>query len=184
MPDETSQSQPPVQQINLPQSVPPGFMVKMLDSMPSFVTGLVGSFLGIALAVVIVLKIGGMDVAFARVVNAYAIGLEKQMTDMTMSSADLSASAKALTAAVDNLQGVVAAIKVQTDANTAEIAAMKDSVAKIGGALIGFEAKTKILDSRLSVMETWACDHEDKVGKTSEFGRTQCKRTIKQGRSP
>jgi len=66
MPEEIAPQHAPIMQQQV--AIPAGFMSKMLEAMPKFVTGLVGSFLGISLSFVIVLKIGGMDVAFARVI--------------------------------------------------------------------------------------------------------------------
>jgi len=62
------------------------FISKALDHTPSFVVGFVGAFLGIAIAIVTVLKLGGLDVPFNRIVNAYAASIEASLTKIEKST--------------------------------------------------------------------------------------------------
>lgn len=62
------------------------FISKALDHTPSFVVGFVGAFLGIAIAIVTVLKLGDLDVPFNRIVNAYAASIEASLTKIEKST--------------------------------------------------------------------------------------------------
>lgn len=135
-------------------TVPPGFMSKMLDVMPKFVTGLVGSFLGISLAFVIVLKIGGMDVAFARVVNAFAAGLEAQMTQIGKSADKLASSIDTLNESMREVQIIVNGTRER---------------------LTILENQADSLSKRTEALEKWACSHEQRVARPEEFGSPLCK---------
>lgn len=137
--------------------IPQGFTTKMLESMPSFVTGLIGSFLGIAISIVIVLKLGGMDVAFSRVVNAYATALETRLVQTQVTADNMAAAFERLDVKLKEQDEAIVTLQSTSESN--------------GKRLETVEKSARALGDRLEDVEKWACgiDSRGRGKKPSEL---------------
>lgn len=139
--------------------IPQGFAGKMIDSMPSFVTGLIGSFLGIALSIAIVLKVGGMDVAFSRVVNAYATALETRMAQQTQ------ATAESMAATFAKLDREINRLNQINDT----VMSIQTAGAALEKRMIVVEEDTRTMGERLQTVVRWACSDKRRPMSDADF---------------
>lgn len=151
--------------------VPPGFMEKALDSMPRFVMGLVGSFLGIAISGVIILKMGGLDGVVLRMANAYAAGFEVQMNQIARDTGKLGAIVTKLdemAAAIDAVNTRVGAVEAATDRRVAEVVKTVRAIEEKVDAVVfrvdasdrkasGALSRADLAHDQLDNINDWAC---------------------------
>lgn len=159
-------------------AIPSGFMSKMLDSMPRFVTGLIGSFLGVAIAVVIVLKLGGLDNVVIRIANSYAAGLEASMAKLATETdklADISAKFEAINAELTSVNGRLAQAEViAKDAQNRAQNALHQGTA-LADTVSGMQRDMELQNGKVNRLLDWACGHEKRVAKPAEFTSSACR---------
>lgn len=158
--------------------IPSGFTEKMVDSMPRFVTGLIGSFLGVAMAVVIVLKLGGLDNVVIRIANIYAAGLESSMDKLATETdklADISAKFEALDANLATVNSRLAQTEILAkDAYNRSQASLHQGNA-IADTVEGMQRDMELQTGRVNKLIDWACGHEKRVARPAEFTVSACR---------
>ena len=74
---------PPPSPPQLPGQSYGGFADRALHAVPGWALGFIGTFIAIAIALFIVVKLGGLDSAVQRIAGAYATRIENSVTELT-----------------------------------------------------------------------------------------------------
>ena len=141
--------------------IPSGFVNKMINAMPPFVNGIVGSFLGISIAILVVLKLGGMDVPLSRIINAYAAGIEAQVGQVARNSATMVSITAEIKQQVALISEKATRLEKQAAEQSLTLNDLDSRVSKVTGRVFAAETQTQALDERINGLERWACGQPD-----------------------
>lgn len=97
------------------RSVDQGSFINLaLGRVPGFAMAIIGTFIGVAVAIVFVLTVGGMSGPVTRIANAYAARVEAEAAGIGQSVSalkDVQAAAQRLAARVDQIAAEVAVVQ-------------------------------------------------------------------------
>lgn len=132
---------------------------KLMSGTPTIVKVVAGTFLTIAIAVVIVMKMGGFEPVIMRIANAYAEGIEVQMRQLEKETTKLATINASLEVVLDKLVTIeqrISSIEQVSRVVTEQVTANSKEIA-------GHGVKLGELDDRITKLNRWACEHVDAV---------------------
>lgn len=143
-----------------------GFIENTLNAVPNFVLGLIGSVVSVAIAVVIVMKMGGFEPVVMRLANAYVEGFEIQTRTLAVETERLAVIVKSLESVSERIE-VITTRLAGTERRVGEMAGKLDNVtAKVDTldpTVSGLIGRVSTMSGKLDRLGRWACDHVDTV---------------------